>query len=310
MEHRPVDYLVKSNPRLRAVIAGLGLVLVGILWIIAERLTIFRGNQIALFSALVSGVLTLGLVWIYLKIAEETAHQTDLQEQVTAVQSQQADIMERQEELMEIQYLPRARLRDFEILPENKIELTMANVGNGLAEQMFLRTAVFVRPEPDELATHDLEEEAFVVDNQEFTLRPGYTRLVRDEETIVASDLSGEVLRPDEPETTFKSRARLGIEPIHGQEEGYGFTPLSVMLDKIQRKGFDDVHIELSIVYSDIKGTVYTEYVLGRTVGLEAGDRELNDLINTDFVTHWTPMDATERTEMVVDLDIYPPLKP
>lgn len=304
---RPIDYLTESGPFARVLIAGLGLIIIGVLWLSAGYLTENGSDQISLFSALLSGMLSIVVAWIYLKIAEDTTQQTDLQEQVIDIQSQQTTIMEQQQRLMEFQYIPRVRLREFELLPENKIRLTLTNVGNGLAEKMFLRTSIFARTNSDELPTYDLEDEIFTLNDRDFILRPGYSQLMRNEEKIVASDLYGETLKPNESEVVFKSRAQLGAKPVNEQGDHHGTIPLPVILEKIRNKGFSDVHIELSIVYSDINGTHHIEYVVGRTVGLETGEKELAEMINTDFVTHWSPKSDEERIERIDNLDIYPP---
>lgn len=306
MQQRPVEYLLKSSPYERTFVGLIGLVIAVLLWIFADTVTSDKSHQISLFSALLSGMLSLVIAWVYLKIAEDTSRQTDLEEQVMNIQSDQVKIMQQQQELMEFQYVPRVRLRDFELLPDNQVEIKLINVGNGLAERMFLRTEIFVRPNSDSQPIYNLEDEVFKRDGREFTLRPGYTPLARSEEGIVPSNLSGETLRPDENEVTFKSRVRFGVELIN-EGDVYGFASFRNILDRINHMGFSDAHIELSIMYSDINGGVHTEYILGRTVNLETGDRELDEMVNTDYVTPWSPRTDEERMKLVEELDIYPP---
>jgi len=118
---RPIDYLIEGSVLQRGIITitlGVGLI-VGP-WIVTGWFTNIPGNRISLYSAGTSILLTAGLLWIYLSMAESarkqtklTDEQTDVQNQLQSLQEMQVGLQEDQVEIMGAEFEPVIEVLDF-----------------------------------------------------------------------------------------------------------------------------------------------------------------------------------------------------
>lgn len=269
----------------------------------------FSRTQLGFTNLFADSMLTLVLIVIYSKIANAQQEQTQETANQVELSEQQSKILQRQEELMEFQYEPHIRITGFEFEEENKINISMMNAGNGFADKIYLRTEIFVRKNRDSLLESTLDDMRFTIDDRDCRIIPGYNPLVRKSNELTRSAHSGGVLKADEGEVEFESRPNLSIQTLNDQGE-HGITSLQVGFEKLLERGFERVHLELSVVYCNVDGEEKLESVLGRSVDINNIPVEIKEEITREFITPWSPQSKEELLERVADSAMYPRSRP
>lgn len=248
---RPIDYLLEGGPLLRGIVL---LVILGVLialpWILAGEFTQNRSDRIALFSAITSIVLTLGLLWIYLSIAESERdqaslinEQTELQEKIQSLQEDQVGVMAAEYEpvieILELGHDDQKPPTKPLSLPEGPphrgdfIKVTLSNLSDAIATNLRLRLLIDYTGPGSLAGTADIP-------------------LSRVESTRSWTSKPGGIIRGGQAEVEYHCIAGLKL-PSVGRDDRLPFTYcLSYLLDTDE---VSRIRIGVLLVYEDRKGT-------------------------------------------------------
>lgn len=246
---RPINYIIKGRPLVRGVVGiVVGVFLIALPWIIAGMFTQTKSDQITLFSASSSIILTLGLIWIYLSIAESEhtqakfiKQQTDLQEDIQSLQKDQVAIMG-------AEFQPVIEVLDYGVgdakpptspvsLPDGPphggdfLRIKMSNLSNAIATNLRLR---------------------FILDYRETGLHAGGTDipLSRVNRASTWASKPGGIIQGNETEVEFHCIAGL-ILPRVGRGD---ILPFHYCLSNLSDNGVTHLRIGMILVYEDRKG--------------------------------------------------------
>jgi len=247
---RPIDYLLEGGPLLRGIVLLVVLsILIALPWILAGEFTQNRSDRIALFSAITSIVLTLGLLWIYLSIAESERDQASLINEQTELQEKIQSLQEDQVGVMAAEYEPVIEILEYGhddqkppteplSLPDGPphrgdfIKITLSNLSDAIATNLRLRLLI------DYTGPGSLTGSADIP-------------LSRIESDRTWTSKPGGIIRGEQTEVEYHCIAGLTLPPV-GRDDRLPFTYcLSYLFDTDE---VSRIRIGVLLVYEDRKG--------------------------------------------------------
>jgi hypothetical protein len=221
----------------------------------------FYTEAIRLFILLFDLILTALIVYIYWNLK-------DTQNSQTKILENQTEIMENQEAFMEAQFQPILNLSNFEIINHNgreMFEFQVRNHGNSIIRSALLKTRIYVTPE--EPAT----DEALMMTKEE-----GGSRILLSKATDITDTggASGLTKKPDSGERMYFPPSSETVT-AYGRfsysfyfEDEYHEYEFPELLEFLQQIGYDILTFQWFIIYTNMAGNEYTEYVTTADVPL------------------------------------------
>lgn len=249
-ENLPINYLVEGGPVRRGKVAVVILcVTVPASWFAAETFTHNHSQRINLFSSLTNLLLTLGLIWVYLSIAESERTQAEFVEEQTKLQDEIQSLQETQVNVMAAEFEPVIEILEYgksATRPQDPsvsfeqgyphggdpFEVKLSNLSGAIATNLRLRFIL------DYLGRRSYATGADIplsrIDNsQSLTSKPGG------------------VLQGHETEIRYHCVAGLHL-PILEQEEPL---PISLCLSNLFENDTSHIRLGLVLVFEDRKGS-------------------------------------------------------
>lgn len=249
--NRPINYLLEGGPLVRGIVLLVVLsILIALPWILAGKFTQNQSDRIALFSAITSMVSTLGLLWIYLSIAESERDQASLINQQTELQEEVLSLQEDQVGVMAAEYEPIIEVLEFGQDDQNPptepllllgesphcgdfIKVTLSNLSDAIATNLRLRFLIDYTGPGGLTGSADIPLSR-VKGNQSWTLKPGG------------------IIQGEQTEERFHCVAGLKLPPV-GRDDRI---PFNYCLSYLFGNGkVSRIRIGVLLVYDDRKGT-------------------------------------------------------
>lgn len=236
-----------------------------------------------LTGVIVDTLLTAYLILIYMDMAD--------------FQEKQADLMDQQRELMGLQHKPRLRVRDHDIEKVVSGKVLLANVGNGVAENIFFLAEMLVSSGTgDELDYSRIEDQEYEDDSGKFIFKPNPTPLQRVKGREEGQDRHlGGALAPDEGEVWFSGLLKMGRSPV--SESSIQTTTIHDVVNKLYREGIREISLSVYVLYTDIDGNIQVEHVFGRTYELESESTSLMQIYNSRLHSHSSTGEVLQRLD-------------
>jgi len=280
------------------------------------ELTVYESMSV--IGVLSSIALSAILAFLYYRMSriqdlqrQESVRQADLQEDLAKHQEKQNDLMELQQEMQELEYQPQVLIDDYEIT-QSGVEITLRNLGRGLAEHIAVRSKlrvadVTVDPEPNS----GLDSEGFMYNPEDVFYRdsetgdefvPRITNCTRaDSGELLSENRRGGMLSPDEGAVTFKSRIRFGR--IDKKHDGVGAVSPGRLFDRLYEQELRDVWFYLDLVYCNELGELSVIPIMGKSGELERG-MDVSDIESLQYNVTGTRHEVEETIKSLGD---YPP---
>lgn len=245
---RPVDYIVQGGPLLRGIVGIIVMILIVVMWITAGELTQTAGEQISLFSAGTSILLTFGLLWIYFSIAQSEQTQAEFVEKQTELQREIQSLQRDQVKIMGAEFEPVIEIIEYGI-GDNKPPVTSVSAGENPPHRGDFFQIKISNP-TDAIATN--LRLRFVLD---YIGPVGYgggtdipLSVVNKDRTLTAKP--GGIIQGEQYEVDYHCIAGLTL-PIVGRGDPL---PFSKCLSTMSDKGVSHLRIGMVLVYEDRKG--------------------------------------------------------
>ncbi len=234
---------------------------------VKTELTVYESMSV--IGVLASIALSAILAYLYYRMSRiqdlqhtESVRQANLQEDLADHQEKQNELMQLQQEMRELEYQPKILIDDYELKPSG-IELTLRNLGRGLAEHIAVRAQLRVKgirvepannPDSDSEGSLYIPDEVFYRDpetNTEYV--PWITETIRTEgEEMLSKQRRGGMLSPDEGAVEFAARVRFGrVDPVR---DGVGGVPPARVFSELYEAGMGDVTFQLDLLYCNELG--------------------------------------------------------
>lgn len=269
----PIQYLIDASPGQRLLLLVLAIPLIfGGVWFLVRWF--FSppdySTQVSLYSAIISGFLTFGIIWVYLELISETSAQTelasearDLQSDLASIQEDQTAIQKTQMELMEAEYIPdltatnlrvgAAHFRDARVEIDcdrhDILRLSISNHSNITAKDLHLKTIVdYKRPS-----------------DWPFQLISGFSVPLNRTNSERWSPGEGSLITAEEIDVDVQACAKMGMDyDMHTK-------PISVNdgVNELRDAGVEKLRVGLVLVAIDKKGD-------WQNVDLQGWEIELN----------------------------------
>lgn len=304
------------------VVAIIGLLVVTFLvgWGAAASTSLTIYESMSVIGVLASIALTATLAYLYYRMSriqnqqrEQSVRRADLQAELANSQEKQNELLKLQQDMMKLEYQPKILIDEYELKPSG-VELTLRNLGRGLAEHIAVRTNFHIPNLPEEQRSHDSDaagenllhtpDEVFYRDPETGTeYIPKTTLTVRTEgEAFLAKQRRGGRLSPDEGAVTFISDVRFG-RVNQGQNGISGVLP-SRLFELLHENGVREIRFYLDLVYCNELGEVFVSPIMGRS-GKLTRETELENIEDLQYGSTGTRQEVREN---IKKNRTYPPL--
>lgn len=259
-------------------------------------------NRIQMTAMFVNILLTLTLIHVYTDVANALSGQEEL--------------LENQEELIELQYAPRIRVTDLKYDDiGSKVQIQLRNFGNGLAENLMIRTDFTIKKTDDEdenvMITVDPIEEQTTIgssitipnlrdaesdENDNITINAGYWDIGwEDDDSEHLLGYGGAQLPPEDDEVWFRTQPSVRFTERKKSTHPKGGPALNSVSD-FEEAGYDNISIYLTVVYTDLAGNSYCSFAFGTPINLQKGETE--DL-DWEYILEKSPFRETPRIDNI-----------
>lgn len=191
------------------------------------------------------------------------------------------------------------------------MNVTLTNHGGGVATHLMVRPFLVVTITTPEGTTENvvIEDACFIDDEGGFELSVNYFELTQKGGTYdQTKSVSGGVLSPVEGPVDFFSQVE--FQYVHRREDGHEHRRERAEINDVTKRlhsiGFEEVSLQVEVVYTDEAENVYGEHVLGKSPPLN-GAMTIEDFV--EYRSSFEPCQSSQALQRARESDRYPPNK-